>query len=355
VQQNEKDDYMNQFEYENGVAQLPLSDGTFALLTPKALGRLEDEFGIVEARVKKGAAGCNAVVARISTGDFRTNKEIPVRDLLATWVYFPSWHPNENRGRSYFLTDGDARNLMPGNFLLTDAPTVVNFEEKKPRVKKVSAPRVRPTDALPIETQEALLEEAFPKMRGIATAILRPESTAQGEEVCQTTALELLQQIRAGGCDSINKWQFFAWAFSAVKTVALRKLRNIQSGVCKDVDHDRAAIRLLRVKRLNGKMREQAGLSLELDENMLGDINLPSLARQLETEAAEKAEAQRQQKADGGSWRKVDIEAAAEVEDEPIREPEVSATDEDDYPDNNGDQRADFDREDFRQRLTEAA
>jgi hypothetical protein len=354
-------EYMDpeQHNYENGVAHLPLSDGSFALLTPKALGRLEDEFGILSARLKKGAAGCSQVVAQIRTGRLRTTKEIAIRDLLAVFVYFPArltfnsgeWRSNENRGQSYFLADGDARNLMPGNFTLTDAPVVANIAEKKTKTKKISAQKARPTNALPIEVQEALLDEVFPKLRAVSLAILRPESPSQGEEIAQDTALSLLQQIRAGACHAVSRGQLFAWVFSAVKTVALRKLNAIQSGVCKDVDHDRAAIRLLRVKRLNGKMREHAGLSVEQDHDMLGDINMADLARKLEAEASEKAQQERQRRLDEGRTRRP-RSAASEVQND---EPENAVTDEDDFPDDNGDERADFDREDFRQRLTEAA
>ena len=160
----------------------------------------------------------------------------------------------------------------------------------------------RPAEALSISEQEALLPEAFSQMRGVAYAILKQDresktgSKSQADDVVQDVSLSLLGQIRAGKCHAVNRGQFFSFCFAAVQRAASWKLQAITNGVCSDVDHDPAEILLLRVKRLEGDLRERRGLSVEDNgTSPLDGIDPAWLAKQLEYDAAEKAEQERQQ------------------------------------------------------------
>ncbi len=320
-------------------ASLPLTDGSVAIVTENAIEVLEEEYGIVRGRVKKGSAGEVVVVSpkRYNGKIVRGAKEVPLRDLLAVHVYNTCSHLEEKDLLRFQIVDGAARNLMPSNVVKV-MKTVTEVKERKKYTRKaVTVLTERPADALSIREQEGLLSEAFPQMRGVAYAILRPDreskigSWSQADDVVQTTALSLLNQIRAGTCDSVSRGQFFGWCFSAVQKAASWKLQVIANGVCRDVDHDEAEILLLRVKRLEGDLRERQGLPVDHgDSSPLDGVDPVWLAKQLEADAEEKAAKERQRiKEEGGRWHNVDLESGSEVVAD-LEEPKPAANDSED-------------------------
>jgi hypothetical protein len=309
----------------NEATNLPLTDGTVAVLTEYALEVLEEDYGIVRGRVKKGSAADVVVVApkRYNGKPVRGTKELVLRDLLAVHVYPGMSTIFEEQDLAGFkLVDGDARNLLPSNIakVMKPAPEV---KDRKPYTRKTPAlpGKARPTESLSIAEQEELLSEVFGKMCGVAKAILTPDhysktgSESQADDVVQEVAMTVLSLVRAGKCRAINRGQFFAFCFSLTQRAASWKLQAITSGFCRDVDHDEAEILLLRVKRLEADLRERKGQYAEEDSNSpLEGIDPVWLAKQLERDAEQKARIERQRIRDeGGTWERVDLEAGTEV------------------------------------------
>lgn len=311
---------------------LPLTDGTKARLTAHAKKVLSIDNGVTTGRVKKGTGSDMVMVSpkRIFDGaNMRPvrGKEIPLRDLLGSGAYesqLYNWHHDAAKVSHFFLKDGNCRNLIPGNFEVV-FNEVTEVKERKPYVRKVTA-ITRPVDALSVAGQEALLSEAFPQMKAVAYAILKPDcesktgSYAQADEVLQEASVALLQQIRTGRCHAVSRGQFFAYCFATVQRSAGWKLQALCSGVCRDVDHDDAEILLLRVKRLEAEMRVQQGMELEEDvEDMLPGVDKVWLAKELERDAKEKAKKERERiKAEGGLWHGADLEAGVELSVEDV-------------------------------------
>ncbi len=314
----------------NEPTNLPLTDGTVAVVTEYALDLLESEYGIVKGRVKKGSAGDVVVVSpkRYSGKPVRGTKEVALRDFLAVHVYNLCSLWEENNISGYKLADGDAKNLMPENIVTIMKP-VTEVNERKPYTRKkiTDAPK-RSAESLSIQEQEELLSEVFEKMCAVAHAILASDgpsmtgSHSQADDVVQETAMTVLAMVRAGKCRAINRGQFFAFCFSLTQRAASWKLQAITSGFCRDVDHDEAEILLLRVKRLEADLRERKGLSIEDNgQSPLEDIDPAWLAKQLERDAEEKSRIERQRiKEEGGSWERVDLEAGTELADDLLPE-----------------------------------
>ena len=315
----------------NEPANLPLTDGTTAIVTEDALEALEEDYGIVRGRVKKGSSGEVVLVTpkRYNGKPVRGAKEVLLRDLLAVHVYgLCGNHWEEKEIAGYKLADADARNLMPSNVVkvMKTAPEV---KDRKPYTrKKIKAVPERPTDALSIREQEELLSEVFAKMRGVAYAILTPDnhsktgSRSQADDVVQEVAVTVLSLVRAGKCHAVNRGQFFSFCFALTQRAASWKLQAIASGFCRDVDHDEAEILLLRVKRLEADLRQREGVSVE-DNGIspLEGIDPVWLAKQLERDAAEKRTTEHQRvKEEGGTWEAVDLEAGTELAEDLIPE-----------------------------------
>jgi len=309
--------------------RLPLKDGTFARLTKEAIHILAEDYGITTGRFKKGT-GSDVVVVSPTRYDGKSvhgAPEVALRDLLAVHIYSLSalWEEKEIAG--YRLADGDARNLTPSNIVKV-MKSVREVKERKPYTRKSTTVTQRPAEALSISEQEALLPEAFSQMRGVAYAILKQDresktgSKSQADDVVQDVSLSLLGQIRAGKCHAVNRGQFFSFCFAAVQRAASWKLQAITNGVCSDVDHDPAEILLLRVKRLEGDLREKRGLSVEDNgTSPIEGIDPAWLAKQLERDAEEKDRQERQQtKEEGGRWDVAGLRAevsGVDVEEKP--------------------------------------
>jgi len=205
---------------------------------------------------------------------------------------------------------------------------VPEVNERKPYTRKITAVKEHPAESLSIQAQEELLSEVFGKMCGVAKAILTPDyysktgSESQADDVVQEVAMTVLAMVRAGKCRAINRGQFFAFCFSLTQRAASWKLQAITSGFCRDVDHDDAEILLLRLKRLEGDLRERQGLAV--DDNgtsPLEGIDPVWLAKQLERDAEQKSRRERQRiKEEGGSWDNVDLEAGTELADDLLPE-----------------------------------
>jgi hypothetical protein len=309
--------------------RLPLSDGSHARLTKKALEILAEDYGVTTGRLKKGSGSDVVVVSptRFDGKPVHGAPEVSLRDLLAVHVYglgtFREWENKEIEG--YKLADGDARNLRPENFIKV-VKTVKEMKERKPYTRKTPAApgATRPAEYLSITEQEELLGEVFGKMRALAYAILTPDrysktgSSSQADEVVQESAMNILSLVRGGKCRAINRGMFFAFCFSLTQRAASWKLQAIASGFCRDVDHDEAEILLLRVKRLEADLRERRGQYAEEDSNSpLEGVDPIWLAKELERDAEEKAAEERQQmKEEGGSFDAVDLEAGTELSDD---------------------------------------
>jgi len=115
--------------------------------------------------------------------------------------------------------------------------------------------------------------------------------------------------------------------------VASWKYEALAAGVCRDVDHDEAEILLLRVKRLEGNLRERQGLYV--DDNGVSPIEGVDpawLAKQLEKDAAEEAKRERQRvKEEGGRWDAVGLKhelSGVDVEEKPERNDDVESEEE---------------------------
>lgn len=311
--------------------RLPLKDGTFARLTKEAIQILAEDYGVTSGRLKKGSGSDVVVVTpkRYDGKPVHGAPDVALRDLLATHIYhnmFTIWEEKDLTG--FKLVDGDARNLMPSNITKV-MKTVPEVKERKPYTRKpVTKMPERPADALGIREQEDLLSEAFPQMKGVAYAILKPDSESkagsksQAEDVVQEVSLSLLQQIRVGKCNAVNRGQFFSFCFASVQRAASWKLQAITNGVCSDVDHDPAEILLLRVKRLEGDLREKRGLSVEDNgTSPIEGIDPVWLAKQLERDAEERDRQERQQtKEEGGRWDVAGLKAevsGVDVEEKP--------------------------------------
>jgi hypothetical protein len=316
----------------NEATNLPLTDGTAAVVTAYALEVLEEEFGIVRGRVKKGSAGDVVMVSpkRYAGKPVRGAKEVPLRDLLALHVHVTHSIWDEKDLAGFKLADGDARNLMPSNIVKVMKPAQ-EVSERKPYTRKSTAVTQRPAESLSIAEQEALFPEVFGKMCGIAKAILTPDhysktgSESQADDVVQNVAVTVLSLVRAGKCRAINRGQFFAFCFSLTQRAASWKLQAITNGFCRDVDHDEAEILLLRVKRLEADLRERKGQYAEEDSNSpLEGIDPVWLAKQLEKDAEEKSRRERQRvHEEGGLWERIDLEAGTEIPEELLSEPET--------------------------------
>jgi hypothetical protein len=324
----------------NEPANLPLTDGTNALVTEYALMLLDEDYGIVRGRIKKGSAGEVVVVApkRFDGKRVIGNKEVPLRDLLAIDVYGLCKRLERADISGYRLADGNPRNLMPSNVVkvLKSPP---DLKDRKPYTRrKPLAVTERPTDALHIHEQESLLSEAFPKMRGVAYAILKSDcqsqtgSSWQADDVVQKVALNLLSLIRAGKCKAANRGQFFSFCFALTQREASWKLQALSNGTCRDVDHDEAEILLLRVRRLEGDLRERQGLPVDYgDSSPLDGMDPAWVAKELERDAEKKAAEEKQRvKEEGGKWNRVDLEAGTEVLPEIEPEPLAVSEEKDD-------------------------
>jgi len=77
---------------------------------------------------------------------------------------------------------------------------------------------------------------------------------------------------------------------------------------------------LLRVKRLEAEIRQQQGMELDEDtEDMLPGVDKVWLAKELERDAKEKAQRERERmKEEGGAWHGVDLEAGVELSAEDV-------------------------------------
>lgn len=322
--------HQSENEMLNETANLPLTDGTNALVTEYALSLLEEDYGIVRGRIKKGSGGEVVVVAPKKFDGKRVigNKEVPLRDLLAVDVYGMFRRLERADIAGYRLADGDPRNILPSNIvkIMNSAPEVK--ERKQYTRRKPLAATERPTEALSTHEQESLLSEAFPKMRGVAYAILTPDSQSktgsrsQADDLVQDVAVNLLTLVRAGKCKAVNRGQFFSFCFALTQCAASWKLQALANGVCRDVDHDEAEILLLRVRRLEGDLRERQGLPLDHNESSpLEGLDPAWLAKQLERDAEKKAAEERQRiKEEGGRWDNVDLEAGTEMSDDLLPE-----------------------------------
>ena len=329
---------------------LPLTDGSRARLTAHAKKVITTDNGITSGRVKKGTGSDVVMVSpkRIFDGDkLRPVRgvEIPLRDLLGSGAYesqLYNWLHDAAKVSHFVLKDGNCRNLTLSNFEVV-FNEVKEVKERKKYTRKKITTTTRAVDALSIAEQEALLSEVFPQMKGVSYAILRPDSAsrigsyAQADDVLQQTALALLQQVRSGTCNAMNRGQFFAYCFASTQQAAGWKLEAMCSGACLDVDHDAAEIRLLRVKRLEGELLERQGLSIgDNGESPIEGIDPVWLAKELELEAAEKSEHERQRiREEGGAWHGVDLEVGAEIsaadllEEEEDRETNDKASEDD--------------------------
>jgi len=294
----------------NAPTRFPLADGSHATITALAALMLEEKFGITRGRLKKGAGGNDAVVVSVASGN-----EVRLLDLLSVFIYLGHKTLIEDPDQKFILRDGDPLRLLPENITVTPRKPVEVRRERKTYTRKTAVVRrERPANALSIVEQERLLEEAFPKLRAVALAILRPESEFQADDVTQETCISLLQQIRSGGCHAENRAQFFGWALSAAQKASTWKLDAICSGVCKDVDHDRVEIKLLRVVRLDGDLKERAGVFADAPQTFLPEIKPAKLGQLLEADAKEERERERQRiKDEGGVWTNVDLESGTEV------------------------------------------
>src|SRR5258706_16311571 len=111
----------------------PLTDGTFAKVTAQGAHSLDQGFGVVHGRLKRGK-GSDAVVVKPRRAFGKPTpaaKELPLRDLLGyCYGIMPPTMLSEP-GQSLFLVDGDPRNLLPSNIALT-APTEISSEETPP-------------------------------------------------------------------------------------------------------------------------------------------------------------------------------------------------------------------------------
>ncbi len=300
------------------IIDFPLSDGTFAKVTAQGSYSLEHRFGVTRGRLKRGRGGDSVVVKprRAFGKPTTTAKELPLRDLLA-YIYnvMPSSAFSEP-GQTLFLIDGDPRNLLPENIGLTALPEIeTECSDEAPRIACAPAPAApaapRSPDAMSIPAQEELLAELFPKLKAISGAFLNPESPAQADECAQDTVLELLHQIRAGRCRAVNKNMFRAYATNGIRKKALSKLSALVSGACLDIDHDRVAVRLLRVARESARLRKKQGLPFDSPVRVLPNcMTTVEIARELE----KKAELDRARIAEeGGEWGNVDLESATEL------------------------------------------
>lgn len=300
-------------------------------MTAHAQDVLETEFGIVKGRLKKGSANAVVMVTpkRYNGKPVHGAREVSLLDLLAVHVYGlrTIWEDEANAIEGYKLSDGDARNLLPTNIVKIMRP-VQEVNERKPYTRKAATLTKRLEQSLTIAEQEELLSEAFGKMRGVAYAILSPDSVSkngsrhQADDVVQEVAVTVLAMIRAGKVRAINRGQFFAFCFSLTQRAASWKYQAIASGFCRDVDHDEAEILLLRVKRLEADLRERQGQFAEEDSNSpLEGVDPVWLAKQLERDAEQRSQRERQRiREEGGSWEAVDLEAGTELADDLLPE-----------------------------------
>jgi hypothetical protein len=258
----------------------PLSDGTSARMTRIAAFRLSREFGIEHGRVKKGRGG-DCIVARVQSSKYPDAKEVNLRDLLAYFVYgmfersaFRSAFKTD-RGRKFFLRDGDARNLMPSNVAVTEdsAPEEIDAETKPyaPRAKA----QARAT-TLSVDKQLDIIAEPELQKSMLRIAISRLRSKFLAEEILGCVVLSIVEQIRAEkyvgvtGSTTDQQNHFRQWVRSAAfRQSEKRALAGIFLG---DVESDPAAIRLRRVLQYEKKMGvtspDRHALALQLESTV---------------------------------------------------------------------------------------
>jgi hypothetical protein len=323
------------------AVELPLSDGTTVRVTHHAAQTLAEVYGITKGRIKKAKDGFEYVVATLSRKAFvpyavteDPQREVALRDLLAFYVYHngPAFHFIPVKRGSLWngrveMADGDQRNLLPDNFRLEWFETPYADARLAPGAHKPEEERAAAADSNEVETitideslsapqnaeliqeQRGLLARYFSLIQNECKKILL-RSEYQADEVAQETTFQLLRQIDNGMCPATNEVNFQKWAKGSAWLASLRKLRAIRAGVCVDVDHDKAEIRLLRAVRFLGEQSEKVGSPLE-GVSMRDALNLPALAAELEKASKEEAETI---KAEGGAWNwnRVDLERGLE-------------------------------------------
>lgn len=291
------------------TVDFPLTDGSVARITESGSYCLEEDFGVTSGRIRRGKGG-EAVMVRptLCYGKPvpKPAKEVVLRDLLAVWVYYSPELRNPEPSQSFYLVDGNARNLTPENIALTERPEI-RWPEPKERKKKHIA-------EVPLSTKQLFdeLGEIFPEMQKHVLTLIR-RSKWQATEVLAEVLFELLRQIRNGTCPAKNKNELYVWAFGSLKLAAKWKRDAIRDGRCRDVDHDKAAIRLARVVRKNAELLEAAGLSVGSPVWLLPEgVPTADLARQFEADAAKQAALEDKRIEDeGGIWKSSEDEYAA--------------------------------------------
>jgi hypothetical protein len=311
---------------------MPLPDGT--TLKVSALAKQELTEISASLRVKKAGSyeyvvfAPSAALLEVFGAEEQPTprRDINLRDFLAFEVYrcapsFVSSPKNLWRG-AVTLANGDPRDLTPENFRLVwhETPyqdSLLAQEADTDRAEAAEAESIAieaqeemlldkepetpsGTSAEVIENQRQWLGEHFGKLRNVAGRILR-ERKHQADEVIQKTVTALLSQIANGTCPATEEVKFISWMQGAARAAARWKLGAIHAGVCQDIDHDPAEIRLLKLVR---RSTTSNGGEFDLDDAM----------QLMDESDSEKEERERIQE-EGGKWdwNRVDLEAGIEV------------------------------------------
>jgi hypothetical protein len=99
------------------AAHLPLSDGTWVIVTEDAKAELVQEYGIVRGTIANGEVVVWLDGARMVTRGRvlqRSASYVSLKDILACWVYGFK-HFLEDTDQRFVLNDGNPRNLLPSN------------------------------------------------------------------------------------------------------------------------------------------------------------------------------------------------------------------------------------------------
>jgi hypothetical protein len=217
---------------------------------------------------------------RVSREQYPNAKgEIALRDLLAYFVYgiykrnaFRAAFKTD-KGRKFYLRDGDPRNLLPSNVAISEDTESEEMIEKKlyaPRAKKNSR-----VTTLTHDTQLDLLAEAALQKSLMRIAVSKLRSEKLAEEVLGAVVLSIVEQIRANkycGVDASVREQenhFRQWVMSsAFRQCEKRAQANIRLG---DVESDRVAIRLRRVlqyeKEIGVPSPDRHSMALQLEKS----------------------------------------------------------------------------------------
>jgi hypothetical protein len=235
------------------VATLPLSDRTLCKISEYGLFVLSSTFGIRSARIKKGK-GTEQVVAKPTAPDYRSASEVALKDLLAVFAY--GLGRDSEPGQSFVLVDGDARNLLPTNIVLSErrAETAEELEESEKQPKTRGASSSITTDKQIEMLSQAIAGHSYEAdgathtvkpLLQIGLAILHNQPLA--EEVLANVILSLAEQIKEQKFRGNTRGEFFAWVRTSARRQFRKRLDGILEGYVGDVETDRSAIKLRKV------------------------------------------------------------------------------------------------------------